>query len=542
MASLLRAMQAETRPVKPVRLGVIGEANLRHRMAEEGRGQAYVYAKAMGFDGGDFPYVVEGAFVWIPENTSRGLVMGANFASTPSLSFSLNLWETAETLLGQRYAGVQAPIQIFLHIVHPRLPFTDLGKTRISPPRAVAVDLRRVIEKITDAWKRQREREVKSAKAELKRQDALERQQKLTVKESVYRHLPAVYPKWAGNIGAVCRQLFYGLRPLVLADTGRQDIEGEYIQYVLIPDFIAEHPDLCSTWTVLYDDRGQLIEPHSRKSFGHGTRNVRNYCRDWQQPIAFDFKLEPPGIGTYGPSGRYGAIHFCEKEGFTELFQKSGIDSRHDVAFASTKGTSVTAARELFEKAGRQDVPIFALVDFDYNGFEIAATLSRDTRRYQFAKPPRVIVIGLRLDDVKRLNLEAEPVSFGKRNLNKIRKNLRLNGATDEEIAFLVDGRQRVELNAVPTPELIKMTEAAFAKHGVKKIVPEEEILAQHFKKEFEYRRARETIEDAIRKARDEVGEIAIPDDLKEQVEGYLKHNPTASWVDAIRAVAGGHT
>jgi DNA topoisomerase VI subunit B len=537
---LLSAMQAETRPIRPARLGIIGEANLRRVLAEEGRGQGFVYAKATGFDGVGFPYVVEGTFTWNPKRAKRQLIAGANFASTPTLSFELNLWETADSLLSRRYAGDREPICVFLHVVHPRFTFTDLGKTRISLPPAVATDLRGVIEKVTGAWERQRRRETKSAKAELRRHDALERRRKLTVKESVYKHLPAVYVKWAGNIGAVCRQLFYGLRPLVLADTGRTELKDEYIQYTLIPDFIAEHPDICATWTVLYDDRGHLIEPHRGRSIGLGTRSVRDYCRGWGKPEVFDFGLGPPRVQTYGPSGRYGGIHFCEKEGFNELFQKHGLDARYDVALASTKGTSVTAARELFEKAGQQDIPIFALVDFDYNGFEIAATLSRDTRRYRFAKPPRVIVIGLRLADVKRLKLEPEPVSFGRRSLDKIRKNLRRNGATEEEIEYLVDGQQRVELNAVPTPALIEMIEKAFAKHGVKKIIPEQDVLAQHFNKEFEYRQARKAIQEVIRKARAEVGEIAIPTDLREQVGAFLRKNPTGSWDAAIRAIVRG--
>jgi hypothetical protein len=32
-------------------------------------------------------------------------------------------------------------------------------------------------------------------------------------------------------------------------------------------------------------------------------------------------------------------------------------------------------------------VPIFTLTDFDYNGYEIAATLQRNTRRYTFKRP-----------------------------------------------------------------------------------------------------------------------------------------------------------
>jgi DNA topoisomerase VI subunit B len=538
IAGLLRAMQAEVRSVKPARLGVIGEANLRHRIVEEWGGRAFRYAKALGFDDAGLPYAIEGAFAWMPQSHGRKLIFGTNFASSPSLSYSLNRWDTAEELLARRYTGAQEPICIFLHIVHPRLAFTDLGKTRIALHYPVGHELRGVIVKIIDAWERQRRREIKNAQAELKRLDALERQKKLSIKESVSKHLPAVYAKWAGSIGAVCRQLFYGLRPLVLADTGLQQLKDSYIQYTLIPDFIAEHPDLCAGWTVLYDDRGHLIEPHTSRSIGLGTRGVRDYCRAWGKPTAVGFTLDPPGISTRGPSGRYGAILFTEKEGFNELFGKYGLDARYDVALASTKGTSVTAARELFELAGRHDVPIFALVDFDYNGFEIAATLSRDTRRYQFAKPPTVIVIGLRLTNVKRFGLASEPVSFGKHDLGKIRKNLRLNGATEEEIEFLVDGKQRVEINAVPTPALIEMIKTAFLRHGVKKIIPDDEVLREYFTKEAEYHNAREAIEEAIDKARDGAAEITIPGDLKDRVEVYLRDHPTASWVAAVRTIA----
>jgi DNA topoisomerase VI subunit B len=537
--ALLMALQAQVRPVKPVRLGVIGEANLRHRMVGEWSGQAFAYARAMGFDSGDFPYVVEGAFAWKPQSGGRQLIAGANFASTPSLSFSLNTWETGETLLERRYAGAEEPICVFLHVAHPRLMPTDLGKTRIPLPWPVARDLRRVIEKITDAWERQRRREIKSANAELKRQDALDRQRKVTIKKSVYKHLPAVYAKWAGDIGVVCRQLFYGLRPLVLADTGLNELDGPYIEYGLIPDFISEHPDLCGSWTVFYDDRGHLIEPHTEKSVGLGTRNVRAYCRLWGRPMISGFTLSPPSVSTYGPSCRYGAIQHCEKEGFNDLFEAAKLRDRFDLCLCSTKGTTVTAARELFEKAGCHDVLIFALHDFDYNGFEILATMQRDTRRYRFKQPPRIIDIGLRLADVRRLNLQAEPVSYGKRKIETLRKNLRLNGATEEEIAFLIDGKQRVELNALSTPQLIEMIETALIKHGVKKVVPNTETLAEVYRKEMEYRKAQKAVEQAIGKARDEIGEIVIPDDLEDRVEAYLKDNPTSSWDMAIRAIAG---
>ena len=537
VGALLAAMQTQTKPVSPKRLGIIGGPHLQRSLAGDG----FQYHRAMGVDAGGFPYVIEGAFAYDhdPETNERFLISAANFSSSPALELKLGPWRDAKDVLAQRHAGPNEPVIVFLHIVHPSLVFTDLGKTQLYLSRAVADDLEKVIEKITADWHKQRTREQKDAKNQLRRQDALERsrQVKITIKDSVYRHLPAAYAAASGSLGARSRQIFYKLRPLVLADTGRDTLESQYIEQILIPDFIAENPVLCAGWTVFYDDRGHLIEPHTNRSIGLGTRNVRDYCRRWGRPFIHGFNLSPPAVKTYGPTGRYDAILFCEKEGFTELFQAASLPEKYDITLTSTKGTSVTACRELFESAGCLGVTIFCLHDFDYNGFEIAATLHQDTRRYQFKHKPRVIDIGLRLVDVERLELESEPVVFGK-SASALRENLQGYGATDEEIAFLIDGKQRVELNAMSTPQLLELIETALIKHGVQKVIPDPETLAAAYRTEIEYQRAQEAIEKAIQKVRGELGEIPIPHDLADQVASYLEDNPKAPWEEALRAVA----
>lgn len=253
------------------------------------------------------------------------------------------------------------------------------------------------------------------------------------------------------------------------------------------------------------------------------------------------WRSPPPDVTTYGPAGRYSAILFCEKEGFTEIFQAAKLPERFDIALASTKGTSVTAARELFELSALLGIPVFALTDLDYNGFEIRATLHKDTRRYQFEHRPNVIDIGLRLTDVERLCLESEPVAFEK-NANTLRHNLRKYGASDAEIAFLIDHKRRVEINAMSTPQLLELVETNLIAHGIKKVVPHANTLAEAYRKQIKYRRVAEAIEEAIRKAEGELGEIPTPDDLPERVAAYLKDNPTAPWADAVVAVAGGRS
>ena len=41
---------------------------------------------------------------------------------------------------------------------------------------------------------------------------------------------------------------------------------------------------------------------------------------------------------------------FCEKEGFTPLFKAVNLANRYDLMIVSTKGVSVTAARQLIEE------------------------------------------------------------------------------------------------------------------------------------------------------------------------------------------------
>ena len=100
------------------------------------------------------------------------------------------------------------------------------------------------------------------------------------------------------------------------------------------------------------------------------------------------------------------------------------------------------------------DIPLLLLHDFDKSGFSIAGTLKRSTRRYTFARQFKVHDLGLRLEDVE--GLETEEVTHNASD-NKVAANLRKNGATLEEIDFLMS--QRVELNAFASDELVTFIE-----------------------------------------------------------------------------------
>jgi hypothetical protein len=225
-------------------------------------------------------------------------------------------------------------------------------------------------------------------------------------------------------------------------------------------------------------------------------------------------------------------VLFVEKEGFDPLWRAINLAERFDIAIKSTKGMSVTAARRLADElAGRFGIPLFVLHDLDKAGFSILGTLIRDGRRYKYKHEVKIIDLGLRLGDVA--GLEREPHSD--RGEPQVRaKNLRLNGATDEEIKILMT--ERVELNAMRSEQLAAFVEGKFREHGItEKIIPDNDTLANTYKLFAASREAEKIVERELkRKAETSVN---VPADLNELVRQVLKQNPLIRWDEAVQEI-----
>ena len=219
---------------------------------------------------------------------------------------------------------------------------------------------------------------------------------------------------------------------------------------------------------------------------------------------------------TVGPQHRFANVLLIEKEGFQQIFEHVKLDTRYDLAIMSSKGMNTTAARTLVEKL--PGVRFLVLHDFDKAGFSILGTLTRSTRRYHYHRRADIVDLGIRLKDAEVEDLPSEPVHYP----GGSGRNLRLNGAHQDEIEFLVDGAQRVELNAFTSDHLIEWLEQKLEEHGVKKVIPNEETLAAA------YRRAAlvEKINTQITKARDTGRTVRIPKTLVRRVRALLKADP----------------
>jgi hypothetical protein len=249
-----------------------------------------------------------------------------------------------------------------------------------------------------------------------------------------------------------------------------------------------------------------------------------------KQPEIIPADFSDANVDIIGPSGNLSGVLFCEKEGFDPLFKAVNLANRYDLMIISTKGVSVTAARRLVDEiCGRTGLPLFVLHDFDVAGFLILGTLNRDTRRYQFSNTVETIDLGLRLADIA--GLEREPKAATKTSDDKLREQLAENGATDAEIAILLE--ERVELNAMGSGELIAMIERKLKAHGIEKVIPDDDVLSEAYEAFHASNQLHEIYEEAASKF--EADEIDVPSDLKERVRAVLTEHDDLRWDDAIQ-------
>jgi hypothetical protein len=386
----------------------------------------------------------------------------------------------------------------------------------------------RAVTKGTEKWAKQRKAEERHASAMRNRRERLIRRRRVTIKEVAWEVMEKAYMAASNNdtLPATATQVMYAARGEIQERTSRQ-LDRQYFNQTLLPEYMAEHE---VDWNVVFDDRGHFSEPHTKTTFGLGTISVRNYLASIGEPKWIEPQVTSAGWVTRGPAGRFGAVLFVEKEGFIPLFERVQLAERFDIAIMSTKGVSVTACRRLVDEMC-EDVPLLVLHDFDKAGFTILSTLQRDTRRYSFSGNPKVIDLGLRLDDVHELDLEPEQ-TFDRGTASARRFNLRENGATEEEIEFLL--HRRVELNAMTSDKLVAWIEQKLRAHRIRKVVPDAKTLVRAYRARVQGYKIRS----AIAKMQAQADTVAVPADLTKKVAAFLKKHPHASWNSAIAVIA----
>ena len=360
----------------------------------------------------------------------------------------------------------------------------------------------------------------------------------MSIKEAAWQVMAKAYrfASTDGTLPANARQVMYTARRDILGLTGKESLNADYFTQTLLPDYIEKHPSTTADWDIVFDDRGTFIEPHTGRAVPLGTVEVREYLGDrpeLETPASIDHGSLSP---TTGPINRYRRILFIEKEGFSALLARALIAERFDIAVMSTKGMSVTAARMLLDRLAPHIESVLVMHDFDVSGFSIFGTLGSSGRRYRFNNQVRIIDLGLRLADVREMDLQSEPVTTSG-DWSKRADTLKAHGALPEEIGFLRE--RRVELNAMPSSVFVQFLERKLSEHGVCKVVPEDDsVLEQHARRVIARTLLNKAL-DALRpQVEEQATEVALPPDLRHQVTAALALQPDLPWDLAVAEIA----
>jgi DNA topoisomerase VI subunit B len=181
---LLKVMQGETRPIKPIRLGPLGRDNVEASFELYGADiSTFRYKLLKGVDDG-VPWVAEAAFAYRPETRARQLLCGVNWS--PSLDAAGDPFRLGYQL-GESYCGWQEPIVLFAHLICPRPEFLDRGKNSLAHHSPGYRAIKAAVEDVTAAWARQRKGEIRDQSRERRRQERLQRQRvpELSLKDAV---------------------------------------------------------------------------------------------------------------------------------------------------------------------------------------------------------------------------------------------------------------------------------------------------------------------------------------------------------------------
>jgi hypothetical protein len=404
-------------------------------------------------------------------------------------------------------------------------------------PRNIANDILDAVETVTAKWTKQKKSEERHPGNVHYRVSRMTKEPRTTQKAAAAEWMEWAYmaASGGGKLPALARQIYYQIRPKVMAETDDKELQYNYFSQTLLPNYIAEHPEETADWNVVYDARGHFEEPHTNRRIGCGTIETDNYIAAVIEPKIDEAAFADASVTVIGPKGGFNKVLFCEKEGYNPLWKAVNLANRHDVMIISTKGQSVTAARKLIDHVcGRYGLPLFVLHDFDVAGFSILATLKRDTRRYQFDHPITVIDLGLKLEDIE--GLEREPAAATKTEPEKLKEQLANNGATEAELEILRE--ERVEINAMTSDALVAKVESGFEASGIpQKVIPSDETLAEAYRTFHRSQQLREKFEEMEAEFDEDETEAEVPADLKKQVSAVLVENEDLRWDDAVQVV-----
>ncbi|WOH80908.1 hypothetical protein RX327_35075 [Bradyrhizobium sp. BEA-2-5] len=495
---LLDFAQDEARVVKPGRLGAVGTDLFPDWAYGTSSGVA---AFGAGKPLAQIPFIVE---AWATLESAMRLIACVNRTPVATDIYAVRDKRKINVFgCGLRHTVAEAPkdsdFLIWLNVTTPYMPITSDGKEPNLKPFLAAI-----IDAVAKAVRKARR---PGAKAEA-----------ITQKDIVLDNLDDVIALVSGEAGYRFneRQLFYALRPIVMAQTGAELKIGNF--KTIVTDYEAENGEI----ELMYrEPRGSITHPHRNETFTLGTLMVEEYER---------------------PAWSFNKLLYIEKEGAQEALKQSRWLERHDCAVMSSKGFSTRAARDLIDKLAAHDEPVevFCVHDADASGTMIFQTLQQETKA-RGARKIKIVNLGLEPWEAIEMGLEVETLEE-KEKRRPVAEYVaeRDDGDWDEWLQT-----HRVELNAMTTPQFLEWLDAKMEAHGSGKLIPPVNVLEQELADQIEEAVRAETTERILREADFEgqvaatIAAIRTPDGAKlaQDIARLFKRQADAEWRDHIEAV-----
>jgi hypothetical protein len=138
---------------------------------------------------------------------------------------------------------------------------------------------------------------------------------RMSIKDAAFAVIEEAYLAASANPGgerlpAKARQIMYQARPQILELTGKTNFTDGYFTQDLLPQFVQEFAEKTATWDIVYDARGDLVEPHTGRRVPLGTIEVRSYLglrpsqaiisvRSWRQTVSTRLPDRRTAIGMF---------------------------------------------------------------------------------------------------------------------------------------------------------------------------------------------------------------------------------------------------
>jgi hypothetical protein len=500
---LLLAARDSARPVKPERLGAVGPDAFPFAAYAQSSGIA-VFG-SIPPPSAEVPFVVE---TWATKLDAEASEYGTDLTVcvnrtpiTGEVQAAREKRDIDAFGCGLAHTIAQAPIQaqfvITINITTPYMPITSDGK---EPNLRPFLDVIKTV--------------VQKAVRKARRPSGISR---TSQKEVVLENLDAVIVDVSGDgeFRFNERQMFYALRPIVMAETGEELKINNFKK--IITDYEAEHGEIDGMYR---EPRGSIYHPHLRQTITLGTLMVENYER---------------------PEWIFNKVVYLEKEGFSEALKDAGWAERHDCMMMSSKGFTTRAAKDLVDKLAEHDEPvtIYCVHDADAAGTMIFETFQEATKARE-ARKIQIVNIGLEPWEAIEMGLEVEDVEAGDRHKPVADYVLdRDDGANWQEWLQT----HRIELNAMTTPQFIEWLDQ---KMGTTKLIPPLDVIEAELDSKLEQKIRDAIVERVLREANVEVQVADVLADIEKPqaaaltdgVRQLFDQQPDAQWRDHIEAVA----